>query len=110
MNHISNKQWGATLWPFIHTITILDFDDPDTQRRITEKIIENLRGISAIIPCKKCAAHYDVFFQTEIDKRDRFGRMELFYLFVDFHNTINQKLRKPIVSHEDALLLWTKMI
>ena len=110
MHHQPNKQWGATLWPFIHTITIIDFVDPDTQRRMTEPIIENLRGISAVIPCKSCAAHYNAFFQTEIDKRNRFGRMELFYLFVDFHNTINQKLRKPIVSHADALLLWTKMV
>jgi len=77
---------------------------------MTEPIIENLRGISAIIPCHKCAAHYDTFFQTEIDKRDRFGRIELFYLFVDFHNTINQKLRKPIISHADALLLWTIVV
>ena len=77
---------------------------------MTEPIIENLRRISAIIPCKSCAAHYDAFFQTEIDKRDRFGRMELFYLFVDFHNTINQKLRKPIISHADALLRWTIVV
>lgn len=108
MHRQSNKQWGSTLWPFIHTITIIDFDDPVSQQRMTEPIIENLRGISAIIPCKSCAAEYDAFFQTEIDKRDRFGRMELFYLFVDFHNRINQKLRKPIVSHADALLLWVK--
>ena len=108
MHRQANKQWGSTLWPFIHTITIIDFDDPVSQQRMTEPIIENLRGISAIIPCKNCAAEYDAFFQTEIDKRDRFGRMELFYLFVDFHNRINQKLRKPIVSHADALLLWVK--
>ena len=60
---------------------------------MTNPIIENLRGISAIIPCKSCAAHYDAFFQTEIDKREQ---------FVDFHNTVNQKLGKPIISHDNA--------
>jgi len=110
MRHNPIHLWGTTLWLFLHTITILDFDDPDTQQRMTAPIIENLRKISAIIPCKRCAAHYDAFFQTEIDKRDRFERMELFYLFVDYHNTINQKLGKPIVSHADALLLWAKVV
>lgn len=66
MRHTPIHVWGTTLWSFIHTITILDFDDPDTQQRMTEPIIENLRGISAIIPCKKCAAHYDTFSKPRL--------------------------------------------
>ena len=109
MRHLSLHHWGTTLWTFIHTITVIDFDD-SVQKRMTEPIIEQLRGLSAIIPCHKCAVHYNLFFQTEIDKQDRFGRMELFYLFVDYHNSVNQKLGKPIISHTDAALLWTKTV
>ena len=109
MNHIANKQWGTTLWPFIHTITVIDYDTPSFQQRMTESVIESLRGISAIIPCKSCAADYDAFFKTRVDKREH-KRLELFYLYVDFHNSINQKINKPIVSYADALLMWTKKV
>jgi hypothetical protein len=75
---------------------------------MTDPIIECLRGIDKIIPCHKCATHYREFFQTELH-RSLFERMELFYVFVDYHNVINQKLGKPIMSHADALL-WTKTV
>jgi len=98
--------WGQHLWGFIHTITIIDFEDDDAQVRFSKEAMENLRGISACIPCHRCRAHYDFFFQTEIEGRDRFGRMELFRLFVEFHNTINQRLGKPIIDYEEARKIW----
>jgi hypothetical protein len=104
MQHRPLHHWGTTLWAFLHTITVIDFDE---QKRMTDPIIECLRGIDKIIPCHKCAAHYREFFQTKIDGT-QFERMELFYVFVDYHNVINQKLGKPIMSHAEAVLLWTK--
>ena len=102
--------WGSHLWGFIHTISIIDFEDEDVQVRFAKEAIENLRGIGACIPCKKCRTHYDLYFQTEIEGRDRFGRMELFRLFVEFHNAVNQKLRKPVLEYEDARLLWVNAV
>ena len=101
--------WGPLLWGFIHTISIVDFEE-EAQVRFTKEAVESLRGVGACIPCKKCRVHYDTFFQTEIEGRDRFGRMELFRLFVEFHNTINQKYGKPVLTYEEAHKIWAKTI
>ena len=107
---ISNRHWGNPLWTLLHTITVVDNSDPAIQLRDSMRVIEILRNIHMIIPCHKCAAHYQEFFQTEIEGQDLHRRMELFDLLVDFHNQINKKLGKPIKTLDEARLLWTKPI
>ena len=105
-----NHHWGTALWTFIHTVTIVDSDEPAIQMRDSMKVIEILKHIPDIIPCHKCADHYRLFFQAEIEERDRYRRMELFDLFVEYHNQINKKLGKPIKTLEEARSLWFKTI
>jgi hypothetical protein len=102
--------WGSQLWAYLHTITIIDSDEPAVQTLESMRAIEILRNVPAIIPCHKCAAHYREFFQTEIEGQDRCKRMELFDLIVDYHNRINQKLGKPIQTLEEARSQWTNTI
>jgi hypothetical protein len=102
--------WGTKLWAYLHTITIIDSDEPAVQALESTRIIEILRNIPAIIPCHKCAAHYREFFQTEIEGQTRSKRMELFNLIVEYHNKINQKLGKPIRTQEEAQSQWTNTI
>ena len=102
--------WGNQLWAYLHTITVIDSDEPSVQIRESVRAIEILRGIPAIIPCHRCATHFQEFFQTEIEGRSRFQRMELFDLIVEYHNQINQKLGKPILSLEEARSLWAKTV
>ena len=102
--------WGSQLWAFLHTLTIIDSDEPTIQIRDSERVIEILREFHCMIPCSKCATHFHTFFQTEIEGRDRFHNMELFDLIVEYHNQINRKLGKPVVSLEEARSLWTRQI
>ena len=110
MNARPIHHWGNQLWAYLHTITIIDNDEPLIQLRESVRAIEILRGIPSIIPCHRCADHYRIFFQTEIEGRDRFQRMELFDLVVEYHNQINQKLGKPIMSLAEAKSQWTKTV
>jgi hypothetical protein len=102
--------WGTALWTFIHTFTVIDSDEPAVQIRDSIKAIDILKSLSEIIPCHRCAQHYREFFQTEIEGRDRYGRMELFNLLVEYHNRINQKLGKSIMLVEEARSMWTKTV
>jgi uncharacterized protein YllA (UPF0747 family) len=102
--------WGTQLWAYLHTVTIIDSDEPSVQIRESIKAIEILRNIPAIIPCHKCAVHYKEFFQTEIEGKGRFQRMELFDLLVEYHNQINRKLGKQVKTLEEARSFWTKTI
>jgi hypothetical protein len=110
MTYRATHHWGTPLWTFIHTLTVIDSDEPNIQIRDSIKAIEILKSIPAIIPCHRCAQHYQEFFQTEIEGRDRYGRMELFDLLVEYHNQINHKLGKQIITLEEARLLWTKTV
>ena len=80
------------------------------QLRDSERVIEILREIHRVIPCHKCATHFQTFFQTEIEGRDRIHKMELFDIMVEYHNRINHKLGKPITTLEEARSLWTRQI
>ena len=104
------NHWGASLWNFIHTISIIDIDEPILQIQQSKNVIHILRGIADIIPCHKCATHYQTFFHNVIDTREPYEKMELFRLMVEYHNMVNIKLNKPIVRYEDACLLWAKTI
>jgi enoyl reductase-like protein len=97
--------WGTSLWKFIHTITLIDFDDPDVQQRQVTEVISILHGILAIMPCKKCIESYQEFLQS-IDASHS-ERMALFRHGVAYHNQVNQKLGKPQMSYEDAVALWS---
>jgi len=110
MQNRATHHWGTPLWIFLHTITVIDSDEPNIQIRDSIKAIEILKSLPAIIPCYRCAQHYQEFFQTEIEGRDRYGRMELFDLLVEYHNQINHKLGKQIITLEEARLLWTKTV
>ena len=110
MPHRAMYHWGKPLWTFLHTITVIDSDEPTIQIRDSIKTIEILKSLPAIIPCHKCATHYQEFFQTEIEGRDRYKRMELFDLLVEYHNRINQKCGKSIMTIEEARSLWTKTV
>jgi len=96
--------WGPSLWQFIHTVTILDFDDPDVQQRAVTVAIQLLHGIVSIIPCKKCIVSYNEFLQ-KIDATHS-ERMALFRYGVEYHNHVNQKLGKPVLPYENACALW----
>ena len=76
MNDRPIQHWGTSLWTFPHTITIIDSDEPAIQIRDSKRVIEILRNIPMIMPCHKCAEHFQTFFQTEIEGRDRFHKME----------------------------------
>lgn len=98
--------WGPHLWGFIHTITVIDFDDNFEFHR---NIVENLRGIYNVFPCPTCKELYKIFLQ-KLDLLDLREPMVLFYWSVDLHNAVNTKLRKPLWSYERATAEWcTKM-
>ena len=57
MHRRPKHEWGAHLWAFIHTVTVVDFED-GKNRGFNEKAVEVLRGVERVIPCEKCRAKY----------------------------------------------------
>jgi len=110
MSYRPANEWGPFVWGLIHTISLLDFEDPDAQRRALEYTIEALKGIPSVIPCHRCAAHYQLYVLPELAVEKWIEPMSLFRFMVDYHNTVNRKLNKPQFTYEDALIRWGKHV
>jgi hypothetical protein len=101
--------WGRHLWAFIHTITIIDYEQPPLgpgNKIYAIKIVENLKGLLYTIPCDHCKKMYKEELQI-LDTLDLNESNALFKWSVDLHNKVNQKLNKEIITYEKALEIWS---
>lgn len=107
----SKHHWGPFLWGLIHTTSIIDFETPEVQRRITLQALDTLRSVANCIPCKGCSNHYLEYVNRFLEQeQDLYKRMRLFEYMVEFHNQVNHRLNKPEITLEQAKEEWTRTI
>jgi hypothetical protein len=95
------------LWQLIHTVSFCGRSSEEIIMKEHENILEKLEIIAKLISCKTCQEHY----LNELEKAKKLNLQEkycLFYWSVDLHNQINQKLGKPILSHQEAFQIWNR--
>jgi hypothetical protein len=102
MRYRANQNWGNTLWAFIHTITIIDYEVNEMYNNTIKKTLFSLQET---FPCQACRLHYIERLKL-IDNMDLSKPMVLFYWSVDLHNAVNKKLGKPEWTYEMALEKW----
>jgi hypothetical protein len=105
MPYREKHTWGEHLWSFIHTITIIDFEESKSHN---ERILACLREVGGVIPCSTCRKHYENEINKNFENLNE--PMCLFRWSVDFHNTVNTKLGKPLFTYEQALEKWTRIV
>lgn len=98
--------WGTHLWGFIHTITIIDFENNKEQN---EKARDILLSLEDCFPCYKCKSHYKDFL-VKLEQLDMTQSLVLFYWSVDLHNLINKKYCKSEWSYDQALDYWANKV
>lgn len=105
MPYREKEHWGHHLWAFIHTVTIIDFEDNEPH---VQRALDSLRSVSKVIPCALCRTH----FENKINNLNLNLKesMCLFRWSVDFHNEVNTKLGKPLFTYEEALEKWTRIV
>jgi hypothetical protein len=106
MRYRAKEHWGSHLWSFIHTITIIDFENSEIHNN---KILPILNNLKDCIPCYHCKELF-IFYLNKLDKLDLKDNMILFKWSVDLHNHVNKKLNKPEWTYETALDKWTYKI
>ena len=69
-------------------------------------------GMPVMIPCEKCQDHATSYIEANYCRLDEIvsGREQLFNFFVSFHNYVNERYNKPIMSNEDAYALYTSNV
>lgn len=102
--------WGELMWAYIHTICIIDdFHKYNVVIQISKNIILLLKSIK--LPCNICQIEFtnELHILSE-NINDKVTKNDinnlLFYWSVDFHNKINLKLNKDIISYDKAKDLW----
>jgi len=105
MPYREKSNWGEHLWAFIHTVTIIDFENNEPH---VQRVLDSLRAVPAVIPCCLCRTHYEnAITNLNINLNEP---MCLFRWSVNFHNEVNAKLGKPLVTYEEALEKWSRII
>jgi hypothetical protein len=108
MRFRSKEHWGVYLWGFIHTITIIDYNETDNEE-YGKNIKKVLKELKDCFPCGMCESEYKKYVKR-LDVINISKPMSLFYWSVDLHNAVNKKLKKVEWTYEMALMKWCKSI
>ena len=93
--------WGPHFWNMFHFISSTYDNKPNQSIKSTMKNF--IQSIPVFLPCKECQDHaFDFLCSSDLDKVIE-NRKELFTFFFNFHNTVNLRLKKPLMKIEDAL-------
>lgn len=108
INMTDPSVWGPAFWFTLHNgaSKYPTLASPITKNRMKGYII----GIPTMLPCVACTLHATNHIEKNKDRLDDIcsGREKLFTFFVDFHNIVNKRYNKPILSVEEAYNIYNK--
>lgn len=101
------KVFGPAYWFTYHTAAANYPVEPSAIYR--EKMKGYILGIPYTLPCEACADHATSYIESIKHNLDNIisSRDKLFNFFVDFHNYVNARYGKPIMSYQDARKIYT---
>jgi hypothetical protein len=97
---IKTHIWGPSAWTFLHAVSFAYPEEPTAEhKRAALNLFESLKFL---LPCGDCCSHYCTVFDKDaflraLENRDKFSKW-----VVDFHNSVNLRLKKPVFSYKDA--------
>lgn len=100
------KVFGPAYWFTYHTMAANYPVNPSPIYR--EKMKGYILGIPYTLPCENCADHATAYIESIKTNLDSIisSRDNLFNFFVDFHNYVNKRYGKPIMSYQDAKKMY----
>lgn len=105
VNTQSPEVFGPSFWFTLHTgaAALPEVLSPISASRLKGFI----NGIPEMVPCIECSEHARAYIEANRTKIDNFKRGDdVFKFYVDFHNFVNLKLQKPLVSYEKAYQMY----
>jgi hypothetical protein len=96
--------WGPLFWYTLHNSAI--HYPVNASPLVKQRILNRIQAIPYEVPCKACQIHASAYIESlsdyDLDKIVS-GRDNLFKFYVDFHNSVNTRLGKPVWSYQQAL-------
>lgn len=100
----SYKKWGPKKWKEIHTFTLNYPETPSENYK--KKAIHYILSFPHTLPCKECETNTTNFL-SQFNYEDLYkicsSKELLILFFFNYHNKVNQRLGKKIMSLEDFL-------
>lgn len=103
VNNVFNPAvWGESLWFLFHIGSLVANKEITEQETI--KYWNFIEGIPLMLPCKMCAGHAQLFIDSRRTSWKKIceTRETLIEFFVDFHNYVNARQNKPLITKEDV--------
>lgn len=103
---MSKNVWGPPTWRLLHCLSVKAKDTmtpPQIKelKTIIERIVSNL-------PCPMCSSHAKSYF-----KLNKFASVvtleQLRYFLFVFHNNVNTRINKPLITYEEHNLIYQNM-
>ena len=96
--------WGPPIWFYLHSNAAKY--PPCASLVRASRMKDLIVKIPGMVPCSVCKAHAAYYIRnTDLDDVCE-GREKLFNWFVDFHNAVNARHNKRIVSYTEAKKLY----
>lgn len=99
--------WGKYQWTSIHFSALGYPKHPSIETKNYFKKYFN-EILPEILPCEGCRNHLKqtLKYELPITDRDLENKDNLFKWTVNLHNIVNKRLKKPVLSYEDALMIY----
>jgi hypothetical protein len=100
------RVWGRPFWFSLHSSAA--HYPVKASNMVRDLMVGRLLALPFEIPCAKCRPHASAFIEANKGKLFDIcsGRDKLFNFYVDFHNKVNQRYNKPVLSYEQARKIW----
>lgn len=90
------------MWKVIHNMTYFYEYHSDKSEQYYDYIIDFLENMHKIMDCSKCKNDYTEYIKTNNPRNSD----NIFKWGVEFHNKVNKKLNKPIISLQEAIEIY----
>lgn len=100
---LRRTEWGPRLWRFLHACTFAFPEKPTPEQ--TRAFKQLLEALQIILPCPECKVHFGAHL-TECPVEATCGSILQKWL-VDFHNKVNTRLNKPVMTLVDAAQMYS---
>ncbi|KAI5190243.1 mitochondrial FAD-linked sulfhydryl oxidase [Nematocida minor] len=93
------EKLGRSTWHLLHTIAKHYPTNPTLQEK--KAVYDLVNSLSVLYPCPPCASGMELFSKSNLLNTN--SKLSLSLSFCEFHNWINAKLQKPLVSCSDFI-------
>lgn len=91
--------WGPSTWRMLHCVSMTYPSRPTRKHKHDMETF--LNSLGNILPCRLCGSNYRAYLKDH--PADLRSRDALVRWMIDLHNDVNHRLRKPILSVDEAL-------